>query len=90
MTWQAFVTVFGTVFVAEIGDKTQLATMLFAADKNVSSWMVWAASSAALVIAAGLGVLVGAQLERFVSPGALRLVAGLGFIAVGVWTLVGK
>jgi len=90
MTWQAFVTVFGTVFVAEIGDKTQLATMLFAADKNVSSWMVWAASSAALVIAAGLGVLVGAQLERFVSPGALRLFAGLGFIAVGVWTLVGK
>jgi len=44
----------------------------------------------ALVLAAGIGVLIGAQLERFVSPAALKFVAGLAFIAVGVWTLLAK
>ena len=40
-----------------------------------------------LVLAAGIGVLIGAELERFVSPRALQIVAGIGFIAVGIWTL---
>lgn len=87
MLWRTFFTVFTTVFIAEIGDKTQLATMLFAADKQVSRPLVFAAAAAALVLAAGLGVLVGAQIERFVSPKTLKLVAGLGFIAIGGWTL---
>jgi len=90
MHWRAFLTVFTTVFLAEIGDKTQLATMLFAADKEVSRPMVFLASAAALVLAAGLGVLVGAQIERFVSPKTLKLVAGLGFIAIGGWTLLSR
>ena len=90
MHWRAFLTVFTTVFLAEIGDKTQLATMLFAADKEVSRPMVFFASAAALVLAAGIGVLVGAQIERFVSPKTLKLVAGLGFIAIGGWTLFSR
>ena len=48
------------------------------------------AASAALVLAAGIGVLIGAQLERFVSPAVLKFVAGLGFIAVGAWTLLAR
>lgn len=88
--WQAFLTVFVTVFLAEIGDKTQLATMLFSAKGETSKWVVFAGSAAALVLAAAIGVLVGAQLERFVSPATLKLVAGLGFIAVGVWTIFSK
>jgi putative Ca2+/H+ antiporter (TMEM165/GDT1 family) len=90
MSWQTFATVFGTVFLAEIGDKTQLATMLFAADARTGKWWVFAGSASALVLAAGIGVLVGAQLERFVSPRALKIAAGIGFIAVGVWTLLSK
>lgn len=90
MFWKTFFTVFGTVFLAEIGDKTQLATMLFASEKEVSRWMVFAAASLALVCAAGIGVLVGAQLERFVKPQTLKTIAGIAFIAIGIWTLVSK
>ncbi len=88
--WQAFLTIFLTVFLAEIGDKTQLATMLFSAKGETSRWLVFAASAAALVLAAGIGVLIGGQLEKLVSPGTLKVVAGLGFIAVGLWTLLSK
>jgi putative Ca2+/H+ antiporter (TMEM165/GDT1 family) len=88
--WQAFLTVFVTVFLAEVGDKTQLATLLFSAKGESSRWVIFAASSTALVLAAGIGVLVGGQLEKFVSPGTLKLVAGLGFIGVGLWTLASK
>ncbi|MBK6725870.1 MAG: TMEM165/GDT1 family protein [Xanthomonadales bacterium] len=87
MFWQTFLTVALSVFVAEIGDKTQLATMLFAADGMRSKWAVFAGSSVALVTAAGIGVLVGAQLERFASPVTLKTIAGIGFIAIGAWTL---
>jgi putative Ca2+/H+ antiporter (TMEM165/GDT1 family) len=88
--WRTFFTVFSTVFLAEMGDKTQLATMLFAADKEVSKPLVFAAAAVALVLAAGLGVLVGAQIERFVSPKMLKVIAGVGFIAVGGWTLLSR
>ncbi len=88
--WQVFATVFVTVFLAEIGDKTQLATMLFSAKAESSKWVVFAGSASALVLAAGIGVLVGAQLERVISPATLKIVAGIGFIAVGLWTLLAK
>jgi putative Ca2+/H+ antiporter (TMEM165/GDT1 family) len=87
---KAFLTVFVTVFLAEIGDKTQLATMLFAADAKSGRWLVFIAASLALIVAAGIGVLVGAQLERFISPRTLKIVAGAGFIAIGAWTLISR
>jgi len=86
--WRTFAAIFAAVFLAEIGDKTQLATMLFAAEGQASKWVVFAASSAALVTAAGIGVLVGAQLERLVKPQTLKLLAGIGFIVIGVWTIL--
>jgi putative Ca2+/H+ antiporter (TMEM165/GDT1 family) len=87
---RAFFTVFTTVFIAEIGDKTQLATMLFASEAKVSKWIIFAGSALALTLAAALGVLVGAQLEKFVSPRTLKVVAGVGFIAIGLWTIVSR
>ena len=88
--WKTFSAVFVTVFLAEIGDKTQLATLLFSAERETNKWIVFAGSASALVLAAGIGVLVGAQLERFVKPQTLKLVAGIGFIAIGVWTMVSR
>ncbi len=88
--WRVFFTVFTTVFVAEIGDKTQLATMLFAGEAKVSRWVIFAASASALTLAAALGVIVGAQLERFISPRTLKIVAGSGFVVIGIWTLVSR
>jgi len=83
-----FATVFATVFVAELGDKTQLAPLLYAADASHPRLTVFAAAASALVLAAGLGVLGGSLLSRFLSPELVRWVAGLGFVAVGLWVLL--
>ena len=88
--WTTLLSVFTTVFLAEIGDKTQVATLLFASDRHVSRWVVFAGASLALTTAAGIGVLVGSQVDRFVSPPMLKIVAGLAFIAVGLWTLFSR
>lgn len=86
--WHVFLTIFLTIFLAEIGDKTQLATLLFSSKGETSRWLVFAASASALTVAAGIGVLIGGQLEKLVSPGTLKIVAGLGFIGVGLLTLL--
>jgi putative Ca2+/H+ antiporter (TMEM165/GDT1 family) len=88
MDWKALLTVFATVFMAELGDKTQLATVLFAADARHNPWLIFMASSAALVCAAGLGVLAGGWLSRHIDTRMLSLVAGIGFIAIGAWTVI--
>jgi putative Ca2+/H+ antiporter (TMEM165/GDT1 family) len=85
---QALLVVFLSVFVAELGDKTQVATLLFATDQNLSRAGVFAASSAALVCTSLLAVLFGGQIARFVSPTALKMVAGAGFIAISIWMLI--
>lgn len=87
MDWKIFATVFGTVFLAELGDKTQLATVLFSADKPASKWTVFAASASALVLAAAIGVLAGTFVSKYVDPKLLQVVAGVGFIVIGAWTL---
>jgi len=81
-------TVFATVFVAELGDKTQLATMLYAADAPHARATVFVGAAAALVVSAALGVLAGELVSRVVSPRTLAWVAGLGFVAIGVWTIL--
>ena len=81
-------TVFGAVFIAELGDKTQLATLLFAADKDVSKWTVFFGASAALIVTSAIGVLAGGLVSQYVSEKMLHYVAGIGFIAIGIWTLV--
>jgi putative Ca2+/H+ antiporter (TMEM165/GDT1 family) len=88
--WKVFATVFATVFIAEIGDKTQLATMLFAAEAKTSKWTIFAGSALALTCAAAIGVVVGAQLERLIAPRTLKLIAGAGFIAIGLWTMLSR
>lgn len=87
MDWKLFATVFGSVFVAELGDKTQLATMLFAAKGDVSRWLVFAAASLALVCTSAIGVFAGHFVTGLVSEQWLTRIAGAAFIAIGVWTL---
>ena len=87
MDWKVLATVFATAFVAELGDKTQLATLLFAADKEVSKWLVFIGASLALIATSALGVLGGGLIAQYVSERMLHLIAGIGFIAIGVWTL---
>ncbi len=87
MDWKIFSTIFVSIFIAELGDKTQLATMLFAADKEVNKYTVFFAASAALIIASAIGVLAGSIMSEYINEKYLHYVAGFGFIAIGVFTL---
>lgn len=79
----AFFSVFITVFLAELGDKTQLATVLFASEGDRSKVMVFIAAAAALIASTGLAVLAGAAADRFVGTLPLKLIAGAGFVIIG-------
>ena len=88
MDYKILLTVFAAVFIAELGDKTQLATMLFAADKEVSKVTVFIGSSMALIVASAIGVLAGSVISQYISEKHLHYIAGIGFVGIGVWTLL--
>ena len=86
--WTAFFTIFASVFLAEFGDKTQLATALFAGEGDRPKWLVFLASSAALVTSTALATLAGSLLHGLFNGPWLKLAAGFGFILIGaliVW-----
>jgi len=82
-----FLTVFTAIFIAELGDKTQLATLLFAADQEADKLTVFLAAAMALVLTSALGVIAGSFLSQYMNETYLRLIAGLGFIGIGLWTI---
>ena len=88
MDRQAFLSTFALVFLAELGDKTQLATLLFASRGTVSLWTIFVAASLALVLTTAIGVAAGALVSQHLNPKYLSYAAGIGFIAIGAWTLV--
>ena len=87
MDTRTLLTVFTTVFVAELGDKTQLATLLFASDREVSRWIVFIGAALALIVTSAIGVLAGVVVSQYVSEKFLRYIAGVGFVTIGVWTI---
>lgn len=80
-------TVFGVVFLAELGDKTQLATLLFSAKSPESLITVFLGASLALVFTSAIGVAAGGLVAQYVSPKLLSYVAGAGFVIIGIWTI---
>jgi putative Ca2+/H+ antiporter (TMEM165/GDT1 family) len=87
MDTKTLLTVFTTVFVAELGDKTQLATLLFASDREVSRWAVFIGAALALVVTSAIGVLAGGIISQYISEKHLHYLAGIGFVTIGVWTI---
>ena len=87
MDFKTFATIFATVFLAELGDKTQLATVLFSANRPEAKLMVFVAAATGLVLAAGIAVIAGGYVAQYVNPKYLQRIAGIGFILVGLWTL---
>ncbi len=79
--------VFASVFLAELGDKTQLATLMFATNEKISKVGVFAASSSALVLSCLLAVVFGNQISAYIPPERLKIIAGVGFVLIGIWTL---
>ena len=89
MNLRALLVIFGTVFLAELGDKTQLATLSFAAGGK-SRWVVFLGAALALVSTSAIATLGGEMVARLVPPIWIRRGAGLIFVAMGLLFLVGK
>jgi len=87
MDWKLFGSTFLAIFVAEMGDKTQLATLSFAAGGS-SRWTVFGASALALVTTSAIAVLLGEAVARAIPPVWIQRAAGVIFIVLGVLTLL--
>jgi Ca2+/H+ antiporter, TMEM165/GDT1 family len=86
MDWKVFFMTFGTIFLAELGDKTQLATMTFSSQAK-SPWIVFAAAALALTLSSLIAVAVGQVLEKYIPTHYLKIGAGVSFIVIGGWLL---
>jgi putative Ca2+/H+ antiporter (TMEM165/GDT1 family) len=89
MDWRVIVTTFGMIFLAEMGDKTQLAAMTMAAQTK-KPWAVFIGASIALTCVSAIGVLVGGVLSQYVPLEWIKRVAAVAFIIIGVLILLGK
>jgi putative Ca2+/H+ antiporter (TMEM165/GDT1 family) len=89
MDWNVFWVTFGTVFLAEMGDKTQLAALTLTADKKTPV-AVFAGACLALCLATLLGVLFGGLISQYVPEHIIKKAAGLAFIIIGGLILFGK
>ena len=89
MDLRVLLTTFGIIFLAEMGDKTQLAAMTMAADTK-KPWAVFLGASLALTLVSALGVLVGSVVGDYVPFEWIKRIAALAFIAIGVLMLLGK
>jgi putative Ca2+/H+ antiporter (TMEM165/GDT1 family) len=87
MDFKLMLTTFGTIFLAELGDKTQLATFAFSAESN-SRLAVFLGSAGALVLTSLLGVLFGSAVSRLIPPHYIKIGAGTLFIVLGLWMLL--
>jgi len=89
MDWQFFWITFGTVFLAEMGDKTQIATLILTAEKG-TPWTVLAGACAALCFGTLLVVLLGGVMAQYVPPTVIKKAAGIAFVVIGALVLLGK
>jgi putative Ca2+/H+ antiporter (TMEM165/GDT1 family) len=89
MDWRVLFTTFGIIFLAELGDKTQIAAMTMAAQKK-RPWEVFIGASLALTAVSAIGVLVGTALGQYLPIEWIKRVAGAAFIVIGFLVLIGK
>lgn len=86
MDIKLLLTTFGMVFLAELGDKTQLATFCLSAECN-SKLSVFLGSAGALVLSSFIAVMFGEAISRVIPPIFIKMGAGVFFLVVGAWTL---
>jgi Ca2+/H+ antiporter, TMEM165/GDT1 family len=87
--WKSIISAFILVFLAELGDKTQLSTLLLASKSN-SIWYIFVGSACALVLSSLIGVLVGSVLHKYIPLSSIQLISGIAFIIVGFLLISGK
>ncbi|MGQ9871413.1 TMEM165/GDT1 family protein [Leptodesmis sp.] len=84
--WKVFTTTFVTIFLAELGDKTQMATLLMSAESH-QPWLIFAGAGTALIATTLLGVLVGRWLSTRLSPRTLDVSAGVLLLLIAAWLI---
>jgi len=89
MDWRVFLTTFGVIFLAEMGDKTQLAAMTMAAQTK-RPWAVFIAAAVALTAVSAIGVVVGSVVGDYIPLVWVKRVAAVAFILIGVLMLANK
>lgn len=89
MDWRILLTTFGVIFLAEMGDKTQLAAMTMAAQSK-RPWTVFIGASVALIAVSAIGVMVGGVVGNYVPLIWVKRVAAISFIVIGVLILLDK
>ena len=86
MDWKLAAVAFGTLLLAELGDKTQLAVFTLAAG-NSKPWPVFIGASAALILVTFLGAFLGGTITKYIPAEVLKLVTGVLFVAIGAVTV---
>jgi putative Ca2+/H+ antiporter (TMEM165/GDT1 family) len=89
MDWRLLFTTFGIIFLAELGDKTQIAAMTMAAEKK-RPWEVFIGASLALAAVSAIGILIGNALGQYLPIEWIKRAAGAAFIVIGFLVLMGK
>lgn len=84
---QGFLIIAVAVFLAELGDKTQIATLLFASDEKHHPYKVYLATVSALAVSTAIAVALGVAAERYLTAVPLKFLAGLCFVLIGLWTI---
>jgi putative Ca2+/H+ antiporter (TMEM165/GDT1 family) len=87
MSLASLLPIFMAVFLAELGDKTQLAALTFAARGDHSPWLVFAATALALTASSAIAVVLGTVASQYLTELPLKLISGVLFIALGLWVL---
>lgn len=88
MGMEKLIIIFFAILLAGLGEKTRLATFLYAPDRNVSKTAIFFTTAVALVLCMGIAVLIGEKLSALLSPDILNTVAGSGFVLIGFWILL--
>jgi putative Ca2+/H+ antiporter (TMEM165/GDT1 family) len=89
MDWRVFLTTFGVIFLAEMGDKTQLAAMTMAAQTK-RPWTVFIGSALALTAVSAIGVVVGSVVGNYIPLIWVKRAAAVAFIVIGILILMDK
>jgi putative Ca2+/H+ antiporter (TMEM165/GDT1 family) len=85
---EKLIVIFVSVLLAGLGEKTQLATILYTADKEVSRTALFLTTAGALIISTAIAVIAGERLTSLLSSAVLHAVTGSGFVLIGFWMLL--
>ncbi|MEW6172626.1 MAG: TMEM165/GDT1 family protein [Bacillota bacterium] len=90
LNWRLFLSALGMVFLSEMGDKTQITTLLLAGAKPAYVLWVGLGSAMALICTSFLEVVIGSEIiARFIKPSTIKLVSGIAFLILGFLLLSG-